>query len=130
MPSIKEIVQSADWKLEKHVPAIEVPTAIKKGEFFKVTVTVGKQIPHPNKAEHHIGWISLYFHPDGEKFPYQISRTEFTSHGASTQGQDASTVYTHPEAVISFKTDKPGAIYAVSYCNIHGIWESSQRVAV
>ena len=130
MASVKDIVQSADWKQEKHVPVIEVPGAIKKGELFKVTVSVGKEIPHPNKTEHHICWISVYFHPRGEKFPYQIGRTEFASHGESTQGPDTSTIYTHPQVVLNFKTDKPGIIYSVSYCNIHGIWESSCEIEV
>lgn len=130
MSSIKELVQSADWKAEKHVPAIEIPGAIKKGEPFRLTVAVGKQIPHPNKTEHHIRWISVYFHPDGEKFPYNIGRTEFSAHGESTQGPDTSTVYTSPEAAMNLKTEKSGTLYAMSYCNIHGFWENSQRIEV
>ncbi len=130
MADIKDLFQSADWKAEKHVPVIEVPLTVKKGEFFKVTVTVGKEIAHPNKTEHHIRWISVYFHPDGEKFPYQIAKAEFGAHGESVQGPDTSTVYTHPEVVINFKTDKPGTIYASSYCNIHGLWQDAARLNV
>ncbi|HHS48466.1 MAG TPA: Neelaredoxin, partial [Desulfurella acetivorans] len=47
----------ADEKKEKHVPAIDAPDTVKKGEFFSVTVTVGKDTPHPNTKEHYIGWI-------------------------------------------------------------------------
>lgn len=130
MPSLKELFQDADWKKEKHAPVIEAPDTAQKGEAIKVTVSVGKEIAHPNKTEHHISWIDVYFLPDGEKFPYPLGKVEFTAHGASTQGPDTSTVYTAPEAVIGFKTDKPGTILASSLCNIHGLWENSKKINV
>lgn len=130
MTEFKDLFQSADWKIEKHIPVIEAPDKVKIGEFFRVTVSIGKEIAHPNKTEHHIRWIEVYFHPQGEKFPYHIGRADFTAHGESAQGPDTSTVYTHHEAVLSFKTDKPGAIFASSYCNIHGLWQSSKTLEV
>lgn len=130
MEDIKNLFQGADWKAEKHVPVIDAPDTAKKGEFFKVTATVGKEIAHPNKTEHHIAWIELYFHPQGEKFPYQIARAEFLSHGASIQGPDTSSVYTHHEVTLSFKTDKPGIIFASSYCNIHGLWQNNKELKI
>ncbi len=36
--------QSADWKMEKHVPAIECPDKVKAGDLFPVKVTLGKEI--------------------------------------------------------------------------------------
>jgi superoxide reductase len=130
MADLKDLLQSADWKAEKHVPVIEAQDTAKKGELFKVTVSVGKGIPHPNKTEHHISWIAVYFQPQGEKFPYQIGKSEFPAHGSSINGPDTSSVYTHPETTVSFKTDKPGVIYAASYCNIHGLWQSSKELKV
>ncbi len=130
MPDLKDLFQSADWKAEKHVPVITAPEKIKKGEFCRVLASVGKEIAHPNKTEHHIRWIAVFFHPRGEKFPYQIARTEFQSHGESVQGPDTSSVYTHHEMSVSFKTDKPGTIYASSYCNIHGLWQSAKEIEV
>jgi len=128
--NFKDLFQSADWKAEKHVPAIDAPQAVKKGELFKVMVSVGKEIAHPNKTEHHIRWITIFFHPKDEKFPYQIAKAEFSSHGESVQGPDTSSVYTHHEVVITFKTDKPGSILASSYCNIHGLWQNSKELNV
>lgn len=128
MAELKDLFQSADWKKEKHVPVIEAPDKVKKGEFFKVTVSVGKEIPHPNTTEHHIRWIEVYFQPDGEKFPYQIGKFEFTAHGESVQGPNTSTVFTNSEVVCSIKTEKAGTIFASSYCNIHGLWQSSKRI--
>jgi len=61
MAEIKDLIQSADWKKEKHVPVIDSPDSAKKGEAVKVTLTVGKEIPHPNTTAHHIRWIAVYF---------------------------------------------------------------------
>lgn len=130
MPDLKDLFQSADWKAEKHVPVIESPEKVKKGDFFKVTVSVGKEIAHPNKTEHHIRWIDIFFHPTGEKFPYHIARAEFNAHGESIQGPDTSSIYTHHETTASFKTEKPGVIFASSYCNIHGLWQASKKIDI
>lgn len=130
MPELKDLFQSADWAKEKHVPVIEAPDKVKKSEFFKITLAVGKQLPHPNTTEHHIRWIEVYFLADGEKFPYQLGRFEFNAHGESTLGINTSTIYTHPEVTCSFKTDKPGVVFASSYCNIHGLWQNSKAVGI
>ena len=130
MATIETLFQTADWKTEKHVPVIEAADKVKKGEFTGITVSVGKAIAHPNTTEHYIGWIEVYFLPKGEKFSYQIGRFEFSAHGASAQGPNTSTVYTQPVVVSSMKTDKPGTIIAISYCNIHGLWQSSKELTV
>jgi len=130
MKSIKELIQTADWKAEKHVPVIDVESTHKKGQSITITVSVGKEIPHPNTTEHHIEWIEVYFLPENEKFAYQIGKFDFTSHGASTQGPNTSTIYSEPKVSISFKSDKSGVILATSYCNIHGLWENSKNIQV
>ncbi len=128
MKSFGELFQTADWKTEKHVPVIECPDRVKAGELFAVKVSLGKEIAHPNTTEHHIRWISVYFHPEGEKIPCQIGHFEFTAHGESVQGPDTSSVYTHHEASTSMKTGKSGVIYATALCNIHGLWQSEKEV--
>ena len=130
MAELKDLLRSADWKTEKHAPVIEAAEKIKKGEALSVKVSVGKEIAHPNATAHHIRWIEVYFLPLGEKFPYQVGRFEFTSHGESGKGPDTSTVYTSPEVNLKFKTEASGVILASSYCNIHGLWQSSKDIAV
>jgi len=130
MAELKELMQGADWKTEKHVPAIDVPEIIQKGVPVKITVTVGKEIPHPNTTEHHISWAAIYFLADGEKFPYQVGTFDFTAHGASAQGPNTSTVFTQPEVTCVLKTDKSGTILVNSYCNIHGLWQNSKKITV
>lgn len=125
MTKIGDTVQSADWKAEKHVPVIGI---YKEGNIVYVTATVGKEIPHPNTTEHHIRWISIYFQGEGEKFIYHLGKFNFDAHGESTEGANQGPVYTEPHVRTAMKISKPGKILAVSYCNIHGLWESSTDV--
>lgn len=124
---LNEELQKADWKNEKHVPVIEADSA-KKDEMFDVKVTIGKEVAHPNTTGHHIRWIELYFKPEGAKFPFQVGRAQFTAHGESTEGVDEGPVYTHHSCVFTMKTQKPGTLMAMSYCNIHGLWQSSAEL--
>jgi superoxide reductase len=130
MVELKDLYQTADWKTEKHAPVIEAPESVKKGEVVQVAVSVGKQIAHPNTTAHHIRWIEVYFHPDGAKFPFQVARFDFTAHGESPDGPDTSTVYANPSVLCSLKTERAGTIMASSYCNIHGLWESSRKLSL
>lgn len=126
---MKKLFQSGDWATEEHVPVIDiVETDMEKG--IRIKLSIGKEIPHPNTTAHHIVWIEAYFLPEGSKFPYHIGRVEFASHGASTYGADTSTIYSIPEAILSFKTTKSGTIYASSYCNIHGLWEGETNLSL
>ncbi|MHB1317379.1 MAG: class II SORL domain-containing protein [Anaerolineae bacterium] len=123
-------IQQADWKAEKHVPVIECADAVAADAYFDVKVSVGKEIAHPNTTEHHIAWIQLFFKPADEKFLVQVGRYEFAAHGASAAGANAGAVYTFSGATASLKTTKPGTLYAVAYCNIHGLWQGSKEVAL
>jgi len=128
--SFKDLIKAADWKIEKHVPAIEVPSKVKRDDVIRIEVSVGKEIAHPNTTEHHIASVEVYFLPREGKFPYLIGRVSFSAHGSSAGGPDTSGVYTVPSAVISFKAQTSGTIYASSYCNIHGLWENSCNLTV
>jgi len=97
MPKLGDQVQSADWKQEKHSPVIECPDSVKAGEKFQVTVSVGKEIAHPN---------------------------------TSVKGANEGPAFTEPavRATLTLKTS--GTLYGLSFCNIHGLWESSKAVKV
>ena len=88
MYKLSEVVKTADWKSEKHVPVIEAPATAKVGEYFNVTVTVGKEIPHPNTTEHHMAWIAVHFVPaDGKVFVSGLS--EGPTPGITVNGMPA-----------------------------------------
>ena len=130
MAKIGDQIQQADWKSEKHVPVIECADSVKSGESLEVTVTVGKEIAHPNTTEHHIRWINLYYKPDDDKFTYHIGEFEFNAHGEAVAGANQGPVYTDPCVVTGFKANAGGTLFATSYCNIHGLWESSKQISV
>jgi superoxide reductase len=130
MANLGERIQHADWKKEKHVPVIECPDQVKADEIFEVKATLGKEIAHPNTTEHHIRWIMLYFHPEGDKFTYEVGRFEFNAHGESVQGANQGPVYTHHEVTASMKINKPGRLHALAYCNIHGLWEDTKEIGL
>ena len=119
---IGNLIKSADWKAEKHVPAISAPESAKAGEAFEVEVAVGKEIPHPNTLEHHIAWAALFFVADGSQLPVELARAEFRAHGPD--------LFAAPVLKASVKLAKSGTFHAVAYCNIHGLWESERKIAV
>jgi superoxide reductase len=129
MSSFGTIIHTADWKTEKHVPAIALPDKIEPGTPFTLQASVGKEIAHPNTTEHHITWISVYFQPEGAPNPYQVGHFEFTAHGESVQGPNEGPVYAAPSVSVTMTTTKPGTLIALSFCNIHGAWEGSAEVA-
>lgn len=119
MEYLKDTVQVGDWKGEKHVPSIMVLSSDKNEVMVKVRV--GEEIAHPNTFEHHIGWIKLYYLPEGAKLPVQVADVNFTAHGEGNS-------LTDPQAVVAFKAEKNGKLLAQSYCNIHGLWENEAEL--
>lgn len=79
-------------------------------------------------TEHHIRWIQLYFHAEGDKFRYQVGSFEFTAHGEAVDGADKGPVYTHHSVTARVKIKKPGTLLATSLCNIHGLWENAKEI--
>jgi superoxide reductase len=130
MAKVGELYQSADWKSEKHVPVIECPDEVKANEIFHVTMTLGKEVAHPNTTEHHIRWIQVFFHGQGDKFPYQVGNFEFTAHGEAVDGPNKGPVYTNHSVTASLKISKGGTLYATSLCNIHGLWQNAKEIKV
>lgn len=123
MKTLCQFLQTGDWKGEKHVPVIHAPEKIKAGEGFDLKISIGDEIKHPNTLEHYIAWFKVFFHPEGAKFPVQIGSYNFTAHGENG-------IYDEPVALTHVKLDKSGTFYAVSYCNIHGLWENSKDIVV
>jgi len=126
--ALGDLIRSGDYKGEKHVPVIELPDSVQAGEPFPVTVSVGKEVPHPNTTEHFIAWIDLFFQPASGGFPFHVGHFDFRAHGESAKGPNQGPVYAHPSVTFSVQVDQPGAFTALSMCNIHGLWESSATV--
>ncbi|MBW6463533.1 MAG: class II SORL domain-containing protein [Dethiobacteria bacterium] len=130
MSKIGDHVQSADWKAEKHVPVIEVMEPVKKGEPCQVQLSVGAEIAHPHTTEHHIRYIQLFFKPEGEKFLVHMGTFQFEAHGESVEGANAGSAKCEPKVTATVTLEKPGELVALSYCNIHGLWDNSEKVSL
>ena len=127
---LSEFVKSADWKSEKHVPVIVSADTTAAGAALDITVTVGKEIAHPNTTNHHIALIALHFVPAGAKASVEITRCEFSSHGASVEGPDKGPAYTDSTLSVRAKFAVSGTLYATAYCNIHGLWASEKAIMI
>jgi superoxide reductase len=103
---------------EKHVPYIQAPAKVKAGEPFMVTVIVGKDVPHPNLIEHHIKWIQVYAKEEGERPVVHVGTF------------DLGPTYAQPNVTVPVILKKSSTLYAIEYCNIHGVWDNSVKVVV
>jgi superoxide reductase len=109
-----ELIKGAQQEgKEKHVPIIELVDCPECGERV-VKVIVGKETPHPNTLEHHIKWIALF----GVKNGLAVHIATF----------DLGPTYGVPTVVTHAKLEDFSELLAVEYCNIHGLWESSQTL--
>ena len=92
---------------QKHVPAIESPGQVKKGEWFDVKVKVGYMMEHPSTQDHWITYVKLL--ADGQ----EIARMDFLVGGVSSSS-----------ATFSIKLDATTKLEAIENCNLHGTWIS------
>ncbi len=103
-------------KAETHTPKIEAPDTVKKGEPFTVKITVG---PHEMKSHHSIRYVEIWFYEEGRAFnPVRIAKIEWEPE------------YAVAEASVKVVLNKSGTLYAISYCNLHGLWEARKEVRV
>ena len=94
---------------EKHVPDISL-SQTDIGTI--VTIKVGKEVLHPTTKEHHIEWVQLFGETQDGKF-VQVATLNFGEGTALPHG-----------AVVINKADYT-SLTAVSYCNLHGVWENT-----
>lgn len=107
-----EILKSAESEgKEKHVPVIEVGKGHGTEAADIVHVVVGKETPHPNTVEHHIAWIELY----GVKNDGQVVDLGRAAFAPS---------YANPNIRFQVPVEQFKAFCAISYCNIHGVWQN------
>ncbi len=112
------IIPSEKEGKEKHVPHIEAPSKVKAGEPFKVTVIVGKEVPHPNTIEHHIKWIQVYSKEANGRPVVHVGTF------------DLGPTYAGPKVTFTMMLSKSSTIYALEYCNVHGVWDNSAGIEV
>jgi len=103
-------------KIETHTPKIEVPKKVKANEPFELKIKVG---PHPNTIQHSIRYIEVYFYEEGRAFnPIHIAPITLAPE------------YAEPDITLKLRLRKNGIIYAIEYCNLHGLWENRKEIKV
>jgi superoxide reductase len=103
-------------KVESHSPKIEAPDSVGADKTFEVRITVG---PHPNTVEHSIRQIDVFVAEDERAFnPIFATTVRLTP------------VYSEPDIKVNLKLKKSSTLYAIEYCNIHGLWESRKEIKV
>ena len=98
---------------EKHLPTIEISKGSDSAGV--ITVMVGKEVAHPNTVEHHIAYLEVY----GVKGDEQVVALAKADFGPS---------YTSPKVTIETSLADIETVYAISYCNIHGLWQNGAKV--
>lgn len=96
---------------DRHTPHVDCAGKAKKGEKFKVRVTMGKDYPHPDDHDHFIQYIQLWNRQT------LLAEARFTS---GAMGNIPGNVEVDFHIV-------PGGnmnLSAMSYCTKHGLWQS------
>ncbi len=96
----------------KHSPKIEAPDSVRRGQWFKVTVSVGAGSMHPSLQEHFVRYIALY------KDTVEISRVYLHP------------VYSAPTVTFTIALDEGGALRALSEPTHSAGWEASKPIVV
>jgi len=98
---------------KKHLPVIEAPETVKKGEFFEVRVKIGKLLAHPNEYKHFILFVELYA---DNTF---LARVDLTA------------VRTCPQISLCLSLQHPiEELRAYTTCNLHGSWMGRSPIEV
>ena len=96
----------------KHTPKIEAPDSVRRGQWFKVTVTVGAGSMHPSLQEHFVRYIALY------KDTVEISRVYLHP------------VYSAPVVTFTIALDEGGTLRAIAEPTHSAGWEATRKIAV
>ncbi len=93
----------------KHVPLIQAPDTVKKGEPFDLKVRIGRVL-HPMEMPHHIEWIHFF------KDNRPLAAVQLSREGVS------------PSATLSLSLLKPAEIQVKILCNLHGYWMETKKI--
>jgi superoxide reductase len=108
-PEFRELRSSFD---AKHTPKIVAPDAVKRGQWFDVTVDIGAGGEHPSLSEHAIRYIALYINTA------EIARVYLHP------------VYSFPKVTFTIALDEGGSLRAIAEPNHSAGWEAAKKITV
>ena len=71
----------------------------------------------------------MYFVAEGTQLPYEVGTIAFNVHGDGATANEGPVVAIS-EGTLAVSLKKSGKLIAVSYCNLHGLWESEKEITV
>ncbi len=96
---------------DRHTPHVNCEANAKKGDKFKVKVTLGKDYPHPDDHDHFIQYVQLWNRQT------LLAEASFLSGTlGNTPGNVEVDFYIVPGGKMNLS--------AMSYCTKHGLWQS------
>ena len=98
-------------KEKGHAPCVQVPATTKSGEPFNLDIQIGETM-HPMAANHYIQWIEVYVGIE------QVARVEF------------SPLCPQAKVTIPVAVKESATLRILARCNLHGIWETTEKVIV
>jgi superoxide reductase len=117
-------------KKKFHLPVIEAPNTVKRGEFFDFKIVVNKVPYAPSQIDPQRFWFTVYFLPQEIGRNYQVVQPLY-----ATQKEEAKETAPLEDRILyqasfQIKAEKTGTIYAAAYCPIHGLSQSRTQVEV
>ncbi len=98
---------------KKHLPVVDAPESVGKGECFSLTAEVGKLLAHPNEHSHFIEFLDVYA---DETY---LARADFTD------------VTACPKVTFCLRLEHPARELRVyERCNQHGVWVTRRPIEV
>jgi superoxide reductase len=130
MEKVQDLTAPGQKKQKLHLPVIEAPDKVKKGEYFNSRVVVNKDIAIPNEIDPPRFWFTVYFLPNESERLYQVVQPLFAIQKEAVEGIDSIHNRILYQASLQLKPEKTGTIYAAAYCPIHRLSQSRSRVEV
>lgn len=103
-----------------HIPIIKCSKVGNSDDIFDISVTV-PDAGLSASDDHHILWIQLYFQNTRDEELISIGKWEYMAFGKDMP-------FIQPEALGRIQFNENGTIYALVYCDVHGLWETSKYI--
>jgi superoxide reductase len=117
-------------KEQKHLPLIEAPNKVKRGENFDFEITVNQDMTVRRRGDQQRFWITVYFLPQESSIAYKVVQPLSAAQKEVRKDSDSPPSPILYKASFQLKTEKAGTIYAAAYCPIHGLSQSRTSVEV
>lgn len=130
MNGLENLHEKFDCKLKNNSLIIDAPDTVRKEEYFKIRVAVFGRSVYSEKINNQISWIALYFHSEDSDVPVEIGKAGFSSGKMGVQAARSGFVDTKQEVCLGFKTDKPGILFVVSLCAVHGLRQNYKTLNI